>query len=83
MVTNTSRCLCSYKILAVEQMKPVKDDKEASAVCLSHIELDPEKYRLGLTKACRALSLYIVCLTSDPRYSNEKSTLVAAIWLQK
>ncbi|XP_043208688.1 myosin heavy chain, muscle-like isoform X6 [Amphibalanus amphitrite] len=39
-----------YKILAVEEVNKIKDDKEASAAILNKIELDQEKYRLGLTK---------------------------------
>ena len=33
-------------------MKEAEDDKKAAAICLDAIKLDPEKYRIGNTKAC-------------------------------
>nr|UEK51607.1 MHC muscle-like protein 2 [Parasacculina yatsui] len=39
-----------YLILAVKEMSAAKEDKDASAACLKKIELDAEKYRLGLNK---------------------------------
>ena len=52
VVVTACACPCSYKILAVDEVNRIKDDKEATAAVLTKIELDAEKFRLGLTKAC-------------------------------
>ena len=36
----------------MDEVNRIKDDREATAAVLNKIELDSEKYRLGLTKAC-------------------------------
>ena len=39
-----------YGILAAEQVKTISDPKKASGAVLEHIKMDPELYRIGLTK---------------------------------
>lgn len=41
----------SYMILAPQLMAAEKDPKKAAAHCFNSIELDPENYRIGHTKA--------------------------------
>lgn len=41
----------SYMILAPAIMQAEKDPKEAARKCLEAVELDPESYRIGHTKA--------------------------------
>lgn len=42
----------SYKILAPKAIEENKDLKKATGAVLEIVELDPESYRLGHTKAC-------------------------------
>lgn len=46
-------------ILAPQLMAQEKDPKKAAAHCFNSIELDPENYRIGHTKA----SEYMLCLS--------------------
>ncbi|XP_037074828.1 myosin heavy chain, muscle-like [Pollicipes pollicipes] len=39
-----------YVILAVDEMKPYKEDRDATQKCLEVLELDQDKFRMGLTK---------------------------------
>lgn len=51
---NISIVLCwrnSYMILAPAIMTQEKDPKVAAAKCLESVQLDPESYRIGHTKA--------------------------------
>ncbi|KAA0190731.1 hypothetical protein HAZT_HAZT001466 [Hyalella azteca] len=41
-----------YMILAPLLMQAQEDPKKAADVCLTHIALPPESFRLGNTKAC-------------------------------
>ncbi|ODM89219.1 Myosin-13 [Orchesella cincta] len=41
-----------YLILAATAMLNATDDKTMAKACMDAIEMDPERYRLGHTKAC-------------------------------
>lgn len=52
----------SYMILAPAIMQQEKDPKEAARKCLEAVNLDPDSYRIGHTKA-RPLERTICCFT--------------------
>jgi len=41
----------SYMILAPNEMKAEPDERKSAGLCLNAVQLDPELYRLGHTKA--------------------------------
>lgn len=43
--------IISYMILAPNEMQAEPDERKAAKVCLETIQLDPELYRIGHTKA--------------------------------
>lgn len=58
----------SYLILAPAKMAAEKDIKKAAGVCLDHVSLDPEMYRLGHTKAStNFFTFFNACRRSNPR----------------
>lgn len=55
-------------ILAPATMAAESDPKTSAAKCLQEIQLDPESYRIGHTKAsCRKLSIFSIRI---PKFSN-------------
>ena len=50
MIT-TQNPIDSYMILAPNEMKAESDERKSAKVCLEVIQLDPELYRIGHTKA--------------------------------
>jgi len=47
----TQNPIDSYMILAPNEMKAESDERKSAKVCLEVIQLDPELYRIGHTKA--------------------------------
>ena len=61
----------SYMILAPALMKKKEEDNDATRVCLEHIELDADKYRMGHTK---------VASTQAPTFAASSAGDAAYCW---
>ncbi|XP_037093692.1 myosin-7-like [Pollicipes pollicipes] len=57
-----------YVILAPKEMKEKKEDRDACDVCLKKIDLDSDKFRLGLTKVAWPLVPILMDLNRRPGF---------------
>jgi len=57
-------------ILAPNEMKAEPDERKSAKVCLETIQLDPELYRIGHTKARSQLENFRIKSTVQPFYPN-------------
>ena len=67
----------SYMILAPNEMKAEPDERKSAGICLNAVNLDPELYRLGHTKA-----RIIHSLTTQQQRQPRATTATDVKWQQ-